>query len=606
MSAAVALVAAPVTALLVWVSLRSPLAERIVAAPTHDRWHRRETPSVGGIAIFGGLVAGVGGAVAAGALDPTWKLGGILGGCALLFAVGLADDVRSLGPLPKAAGQLAAAALALWGGLSVQIVHANWIAIPIAVVWLVGMTNAFNFLDNIDGLAATLAGIGAAFFALDTLVHPNRLVLVLAFALAFACVGFLPFNLRLRRPADVFMGDSGSQVLGFTLGALSLAASWELAGTTVATFVLPLLVLAVPLLDTTLVTVVRLLEGRPVYAGGRDHSSHRLVRRGLSEKQAVVLLAAMGAGLGATSLGYSALNDPWVTLAGVLVTFALLVQFGSFLAETSERPPESGESGSFLLRSFVVHRRRLVEVLVDFALISAAFGAAYVLRFEGSGPPNQRALYLSALPIILAARYLVFIPFGLYSSVWRYVGARDAVGIAAAVAVSEVLAVGFLAFSYLHDFADFSRSVFVIDALLCAALIGASRFGERALVPALGLLGAKGERRRTVIVGAGRAGRSLLLELRDTPGEQVVGFLDDDPRLRRRRLQGVPVLGGAADTGRVLEGARAHRVLVTIPHAPRERLDFVVQGCADAGVPCQFVRRETTIDPGLALGTRGE
>src|SRR5204863_2378406 len=117
------------------------------------------------------------------------------------------------------------------------------------------MTNAFNLLDNMDGLAATLAAIACAFFALDAFTqHPNHLVATLALGVCFACLGFLPYNLRLRRPAAVFMGDSGSQVLGFALASLSLAASWTVAGSTVATLLLPLLVLAVPILDTTLVT----------------------------------------------------------------------------------------------------------------------------------------------------------------------------------------------------------------------------------------------------------------------------------------------------------------------------------------------------------------
>ena len=604
--AASVVVAFPVAALVTWALLRSTFARRLVAVPSSDRWHKEITPSFGGIGIFAGLLAGVGLAIALGAVDANVKLLGILGGCAILFALGLTDDLLSLGPIPKLAGQLAAAGLVLAGGLSVEIVHNDLAAGAIAVLWLVGMTNAFNFLDNIDGLSASLAAIACALFAIDALaVHSNELVLVLAGALALACAGFLPFNFRLRGPARVFMGDSGSQVLGFTLGALSLAASWEVAGTTVATIVLPLLVLAVPLLDTTLVTVVRLLEGRSVYAGGHDHSSHRLVRRGLSEKRAVILLATIAAALGATSLGYSALNDPWLTLVGVLLTFALLVQFGSFLAQGEKETGDPVEPRRFLLRTFVVHRRRLAEMLIDFALISAAFAGAYLLRFDGSGPDNQRDLYLSALPILLAARYAVFIPFGLYSGVWRYVGARDAVRIGTAVVLSEVLAVGLLAFSYLHDFGEFSRSVFVIDALLCTILIGASRFGERALGPAVGLLESRAERRRVLVVGAGRGGRSLLLELRETPGERVVGFVDDDPSLRGRRLRGIPVLGGLADMERVLERARPDRVLVTIPAAPRERLDSVLRGCARLGVPCQFVRRETIIDPELVLG-RGE
>src|SRR6266550_6129598 len=262
MTAAVVTVALPATALAIVLLLRSPLSSRFVSAPRDDRWHERNTPS--------------------------------LGGCAIVFAAGLVDDLRSLPPVVKIASQLGAAGLVLSTGLSVQIVGNDVLAIAIALVWLVGMTNAFNLLDNMDGLAATLAGIGCAYFAIDAVTtHPNRMVLVLSVAVGLACAGFLPFNLRPGRAAAVFMGDSGSQTLGFALASLGLAASWKAAGTTVATLLLPILVLAVPILDTTLVTIVRLLEGRSIAQGGRDHASHRLVYAGLSERRAVVLLGVI-------------------------------------------------------------------------------------------------------------------------------------------------------------------------------------------------------------------------------------------------------------------------------------------------------------------------
>ena len=132
-------------------------------------------------------------------------------------------------------------------GTQVQIVHNDVLATAIALVWLVGMTNAFNLLDNMDGLAATLAAIACAYFAIDAFTrHPNPLVKVLSLSVALACCGFLPFNLRPGRAPRVFMGDSGSQVIGFALAALSLSASWKLAGTTVATLLLPMIVLADP------------------------------------------------------------------------------------------------------------------------------------------------------------------------------------------------------------------------------------------------------------------------------------------------------------------------------------------------------------------------
>ena len=147
------------------------------------------------------------------------------------------------------------------------------------------------------------------------------------------------------------MGDSGSQLIGFTLAALGLASSYTVASSTVATLVLPVLVLAVPILDTTLVTIVRLLDGRPVSQGGRDHSSHRLVSLGVSETGAVVLLALVSAALGATSLAYEAFGNGRIAAIGVLVTFALLVQFGSFLADVdrggrSRARPTSTRDGS--------------------------------------------------------------------------------------------------------------------------------------------------------------------------------------------------------------------------------------------------------------------
>ena len=594
-----AIAALPAAAAAIWLLLHTPLAARLGAAPREDRWHERTTPVLGGIGIFAGILTGFWVAVAVGAAPASRELEAILGGCAILFVAGLLDDLFSLGPILKLAAQIAAALLVIFNGLTISgLISNDFLAGVVALVWLVGMTNAFNLLDNMDGLAATLAGIAAIFFAIDALeVHKSHAVLALSLALALACAGFLPFNLRYGKSAAVFMGDSGSQVLGFLLAALGLTASWKVAGTTVATLLLPILILAVPILDTTLVTVVRLLDGRPVYQGGRDHTSHRLVYHGLSEKRAVVLLAVISAALGTTSLFYSVLDNAWVTLIGVLLTFALLVQFASVLSDVERSPGLVADRG--WLRTFIANPRRLVESLVDFALITASFALAYYLRLQGSGVSYQRHIFAVSIAVVVAARYLAFIPFGLYRGVWRYAGARDAASIVAAVVVSEVVA--YLILDATQTWGPFPRSVFIIDALICTVLIGASRFWERAFVRGVSSFTGRAERHRTLIVGAGRGGRSLLRELRETPGEQVVGFVDDDPRLSRRRLQGVPVLGDTSEIEQVLSKARPDTVLVTIPDAPRERLGLVVDACALAQLPCRFVRRHTDLDPDIAL-----
>jgi UDP-GlcNAc:undecaprenyl-phosphate GlcNAc-1-phosphate transferase len=420
--------------------------------------------------------------------------------------------------------------------------------------------------------------------------------LVVALALGFACAGFLPFNLRPGRAASVFMGDSGSQVLGFTLAALALSSSWKVAGTTLTTMVLPLLVLAIPILDTALVTVRRLLEGRPVTQGGRDHASHRLVYYGLSERKAVALLAVVATAIGATAVAYNILNNPRVTILGVLVTFVLLVQFASVLTDLEERtrlgahPPEDVP-----LRALFIQPRRLVEVVVDFASICVSFLAAYLLFVRGFGTDYQRAVFLAALPILLATRYLSYVAFAVYRRIWRFAGVRDVAALAAATFLSGLVALGILRLTW--DLGDFPPEIFLVDALLCLLLVGSSRLVLRAL-PVLG--STRSEQRRVLVVGAGRSGRSLARELNETGDTRVVGFVDDNPRLRRRRIHGVTVHGGFDDLGRLLAEMEVAEVLVTIPAAAPERLEAIVAACNTAGVDCRFVRREIAPPPSLA------
>jgi UDP-GlcNAc:undecaprenyl-phosphate GlcNAc-1-phosphate transferase len=572
--------------------LRTPsLAEHLVAHPTGERWHDTTTPTFGGVGIFLGLLAGIAAAVLTGALEPSTELAGILAGAGLLFAAGLVDDVRHLSPIAKLAAQFAAAGIAIAAGLRVELIGNDVFATVVAVVWLVGITNAFNLLDNMDGLAATLAAVACGYFAIDAAtLHEDELVLALALSLGFACAGFLPYNLRPRRGAAVFMGDSGSQVLGFMLAALGLAASWTTAGTTVATMLLPLLVLAIPILDTTLVTLVRLVERRPVTQGGRDHSSHRLVYFGLSESRAVALLAIIAIALGATGVAYNVLDEPRVTAVGVVLTFVLLVQFGGFLTELSERTRRGQPGDTSLRHALTFEPRRLVEVLVDFVLISGSFLTAYLLVVGDKGSEVQRGLFLAALPVILGMRYIAFVGFRIYRRVWRYATARDALAIAEACAISEVAAALVLAAT--RPLGDFPLRIFVVDAVVCTAAVTFSRLLLR-IAPELRALRVRGDRRRILIVGAGRAGRSLVRELREDPHARVVGFVDDNSGLRRRRIQGVTVLGATDEIVTLLAGARPDEVLVSIPNAPGERLDGIVRACAEAAVPCRFVRRRT-------------
>ncbi|MEO5791710.1 MAG: hypothetical protein ABIR67_06485, partial [Gaiellaceae bacterium] len=159
MNAIAAVAALSVAALTLFGLLRAGVGGRLVADPSGERWHTRSTPIFGGVGIFLGFAAGVGAAVAVGAVDASSELLGILGGCAILFAAGFADDVFTLKPIAKLAAQFGAAALVLASGLTVEIVGNDLLATVLGLVWLVGITNAFNLLDNMDGLAASLAAV---------------------------------------------------------------------------------------------------------------------------------------------------------------------------------------------------------------------------------------------------------------------------------------------------------------------------------------------------------------------------------------------------------------------------------------------------------------
>ena len=311
-------------------SLRLPGA---IARPVSDRWHQKETPLTGGFALLAGLLL----ALVAGATDEhvDQKLWVVLAAGVAAFVIGFCDDNLLIGPRTKFAGQVAI------GAGAASVIHPAWLptaaAVPTACFVLVAAMNSFNFLDNIDGLAAGTAAIAAGTLALMTfLVSEPGVVRILAFAVVGTCIGFLPLNYRRGRPAALFMGDSGSHLLGLLVGACALLATPGGAGGVSVTVVAPLLILALPILDTSLVILIRLAERRPVWRGGRDHLSHRLVYVGLGEHQAVAALLLLAAACSGTALLVIAFEDPLVTGAAAGAVVALLVGLSSRLALVRE------------------------------------------------------------------------------------------------------------------------------------------------------------------------------------------------------------------------------------------------------------------------------
>lgn len=246
--------------------------------------HKIATPRLGGVAIFlSTLIA----TLLLGGRYKLDQLASILVGATLVSFLGLMDDRFTLSAGVKLLGQLLAIGLLIATEVRVEMFPTLAMNIAVTTVWMAGITNAMNLLDNMDGLSGGIAAIAAAHFAMMCAFSGQYLVGALSVAVMAACIGFLIYNWN---PATIFMGDSGSLFLGFTLGAIGIKLRFP-QNVNFVTWMIPVLVLGVPIFDTTLVTLSRLRRGlNPLTTPGKDHTSHRLTHPGLNRREAVLIL----------------------------------------------------------------------------------------------------------------------------------------------------------------------------------------------------------------------------------------------------------------------------------------------------------------------------
>jgi len=548
-----------------------------VARPKADRWHQRHTALLGGVAIA--LVALAGGWL----VDLSGQLRVLLLVGAGVAVLGLTDDVVNLRPSTKLVVEIALASVLVYFGYRLHWFESLTLDALVTLLWVVGVTNAFNLLDNMDGLCAGIGIIAAGAFLVGALDAAQPLQAGYLAVLMGALCGFLVYNFS---PASIFMGDTGSLFIGLTLSALALDAAGAGGGAGLLSIVgAPVLLLLIPIFDTTLVTVLRILSGRKPSEGGRDHSSHRLVAIGLPERTAVMVLwtlAALGALIGIElRLAESGLGLP----AAVALVLAMMI-FAVYLSRI--RVYDHADAG--LVRSgritpFVdnlMYKRRAAEVMLDLCLVALCYNVAYRLRFEGAEYPANFQQFLTSLPIVIAAQMVTLFAVGAYRGVWRYFGLMDGVTFFKGVGLGTVAIVTTLVFVY--RFENYSRGVFVIyGALLLLALTG-SRASFRLISEFI-------RRRRAgdrlLIYGAGDAGSLVVRELQNDEHRhyRILGFVDDDPAKARQRVQGYPVLGGF-DTLAVLarEGA-VDAVVVSARDLRPDRLTALEELCAANDIP---------------------
>ena len=563
----IAVVLATVTAIAVGALVRRLAPEYgAVVPPRPDRWHSAPTPTMGGIAIASATLVGFGAvALASGRFDGLLDWSAVLAAAVAMFVVGFLDDRLQLSPVAKLVASLAVGAFLVFALVGAEPEG----ALPtgytlLGILWFAGICHAFNLLDNMDGLAAGVALIAALFMAALLGLALGSGLSMLLFALVGALAGFLYWN---RPRARLFMGDCGSLFIGALLGGASLVPIFHSLVAFISPAILIVLILVVPLFDTSFVLVLRRLAGRSATRGGTDHVSHRLVSLGFSERSAVRILYLLGLIGGVTAwilVKWSAAVEPIfvVSLFGVLVIIIgiYLARVEAYNAEDFKALQKSSFAPFLKDLAFKWH---VGEVLLDLILITACYYAAFRLRFDGEELDFFLGFFTASLPVVLGVKIAALYSSGLYRRSWETFGFRDLAAVARGVGMGSLLTVA--AAYYLYRGQGSSRAVLVLDGLLLALAI----FATRASFRTMNLVASARNRRhrRVLVYGAGGYGRLIVREMRANPAWKMnpIGFIDDDPMKAHRWIVGVPVRGSLDHLEQTLERQLVDEVLLSSP-----------------------------------------
>jgi UDP-GlcNAc:undecaprenyl-phosphate GlcNAc-1-phosphate transferase len=570
---------APVALALVLTPVVRAIARRagMVAKPKTDRWHKKPTAMLGGIAIW--LSFSISYLILLPRTPYNWR---IMIASTFLFLVGLVDDLIHIKPYQKLVGQIMGAAYIIYYGLSLPWTSSSPVNVALTIFWLIGITNALNLLDNMDGLASGIAVIASAFLSLSFLSTGQLTEALLMLAFAGALLGFLIYN---ANPASIFMGDCGSMFIGFFLASAALVnVSGGRSRSFLPVLAVPILVLFIPIFDTTFVTILRKLSGRAASQGGRDHTSHRLVALGLSERHAVWMLYGLAAlsGLLAVTVQQVKLDVSLAAIAGFTILLTLL---GVYLAgvkvyDETEEALALRDKSLYAFLIDVSYKRRIFEVLLDVVLIILAYWSAYAIKFGAFSDSAAWTLFLRTLPVLVFVKMATFLVLGVYRGIWRYTSLDDLIVFAKAVAVSSVLSVLVVLFAF--RFQGFSRTVFLIDCILMFMFLAGSRTAFRLFRQVLPAP-MNGEGRRVLIYGAGDGGELVLRELLNNRDLQYapVGFLDDDPAKAGKVIHGLKVFGANGDMGAICKRHQVNEVLISSRKMSNERLQEILDYCRE-------------------------
>jgi UDP-GlcNAc:undecaprenyl-phosphate GlcNAc-1-phosphate transferase len=565
-----------------------------IALPREDRWHTKPTALLGGIAIycaaglpllwfadFGSIFEYV--RVHSPGTEPPSYIAVVWIGMMILFGLGLIDDLRHVRPQNKLIAQIIVASLVAFLGYRLQWVVSLTGDTIITIIWIVGITNAINLLDNMDGLCAGIGLLAVAFFSYLYLMEGDSGHLCVSLLLTGALAAFLVYNFH---PASIFMGDCGSLPIGFALSMLCLHPVTRPLDFTASLYAVPVLILMVPIFDTAMVTIIRVLSGRKPSVGGRDHTSHRLVLMGFSERGAVLFLYGTAI-LSALAAVFVQQHDSLAAPTVIIPLVLSVILMGIYLAQIRVYPEKEFSvlrEGRFTPLIFeITYKRQIFHVVLDLVLIAFSYYLSYRVRFGFSYEfVVFFKVFLKSLPAIIICKFIAFFALGVYRGMWRYVGLTDVFVYLKASIVGTLLSLAFV--TYFYRFVSFSKGVFVIDWFLTTAFLVGSRVSFRSFREFMKYKSLKGE--NVLIYGAGHGGQVLLKEILNNKRFAVkpVGFIDDDTAKVGKRLNGYPVMGSGANLEEILEEVSVSGLIISCRDMADKNHKRLIDLCRSKGI----------------------
>ncbi|MFN2196101.1 MAG: hypothetical protein ACK2UW_08265 [Anaerolineales bacterium] len=548
--------------------------------PRADRWHHKSTPIFGGVAIYLAFVLSL--IIFKFDWVTYWPL---LASSTGMFFLGLYDDFFQLSPPAKIIGQIIAGSLLIYAGYRIEFFKFEFVNILITIIWLVMITNAINLIDNMDGLAGGISIIVAGYLAFLFFRSPSQSDLfIYTLILIGATAGFWIYNFP---PAKIFMGDSGSMFLGFSLAALAVVRRTS-ASNVLAVLGIPLLLFILPIMDTSFVAITRILRGESPAKGGRDHTSHRLIAFGLSERQTLLVLYAIAILSGGMSIFIEQADYEFslVFVPILIVTLSILAAYLGRLQIVSGDFARSKSSTVTRVAVELTYRRRIFEVILDFLLISLAFYAAMWLQNDLDLSQTDLNSYFRAVFIVLTGTFAALFLTGVYRRLWEFFGFRDLLVLMRAVVLALIIS-GMGIWLILPDFPQLILT-FIYYGMFLLFGLAATRLSFRFL-DQIFIVRRIAPAAKVLLYDADSTGILIARWMVAHPEEGFLpaGFVDDDSNKRGREIDGLRVLGSLQDLRQILETEKYDGFVITKTGSTFE-LKSAIEQCQTAGL---WVRR---------------